>query len=426
MGFIQNVDQLAITPERKIIIDLVEAAFASIQPQEVFDRNIHRDRGNLKIMDHEFDLDHFERVFILGFGKGSAGNARLLEKLILDKITAGYVIDTNEQEFEKIEFSKGTHPLPSQENYDFTKKVVEKLSGLTEKDLVLIVICGGGSAMLVHPHSITLEQKINVGKSLLKSGATISEMNAVRKHLSDVKGGGLAQILYPATIATLIYSDVPGNDLSVIASGPTVKDPTTIDDAKALIKKYNLESELNLPDNAFVEKPKDDKYFAQVTNIMVLSNQTALSAMQKRAQELGYTATIFSDRFESLAKEAGEKLVSATHPKSILLAGGETTVHVAKESGAGGRNQELVMGAIQKLGHDVTICSFDSDGWDNTENAGAIGDYKTLERCQELGINPEEFLKTDSSLDFFKKAGDAIITGRLPSNVSDLMIVLRK
>ncbi|HVZ11749.1 MAG TPA: DUF4147 domain-containing protein, partial [Patescibacteria group bacterium] len=315
--FINNFDELAKSPERKIILELVEAAFDSIQPDQVFaDITVHQDI--LKIHQNEFNLADFNRIFILGFGKGSAGNAKRLESLLGERLTAGYVIDTEGDEFKKIEFTQGTHPLPSQTNFEFTQKILTKLKGLSRRDLVLIVVCGGGSAMLVHPHSITLDQKINVGKALLKSGANITEMNAVRKHLSDVKGGGLALALYPATIATMIFSDVPGNDLSVIASGPTVEDKTTIADAKNIIKKYNLEAELNLPDSAFVETPQDKIYFENVHNIIVLSNQTALAAMQKRAKELGYMANIFSDRFESDAKEAAKKLISATHLNSIL------------------------------------------------------------------------------------------------------------
>lgn len=424
--FIKNFSEVATTPERKIVLKLVEAAFESIQPEEVFKDKIKRHRDILEIDGHEFDLDDFDRVFIVGFGKGSAGNAYLLEKLIVDRLTEGFVIDTEGADFKKIEFSKGTHPLPSKENFEFTQNVIDKLSNLNERDLVLVLICGGGSAMFVAPHAISLEQKIEVGKVLLKSGATISQMNTVRKHLSDVKGGGLAQILYPATVTTMIYSDVPGNDLSVIASGPTVEDPTTIKDALKIVSAFGIDKKLDLPMNAFIEKPHDKKYFEKVHNFIVLSNETALHAMLKKARELNHHAKIFSDRFEGEAKVVGEKLISATHHNSILLAGGETTVKVAKDGGKGGRNQELILGALPHVGRDITICSFDSDGWDNSENAGAIGDYKLVESGHAKKIDPDKFLDINDSFDFFKKAGGNIETGRLPSNVSDLMIVLRK
>lgn len=422
---IKNFRELATTPERKIVLELAETALSSIQPDKVFEENIHRHGNILTIVDQAFDLDKFERVFILGFGKGSAGNSNLLEKLIEDKLTEGYVIDTDEQKFKKIKFTKGTHPLPSEQNFKFTQNVLEKLSGLTERDLVLIVVCGGGSAMFVYPHSITLEQKIAVGKALLKSGANITEMNIVRKHLSDVKGGGLAQILYPATVAALVFSDVPGNDMSTIASGPTTLDKTTIEDALHIIKKYKIEEEF-LNSDAFVEKPKSKKYFEKVHNIIVLSNQIALKAMLVKTKQLNNHAKIFSDRFEGDAKDAGKKLISMTHPGSILLVGGETTIHVKNKDGHGGRNQTLVLAALEYVRGSITICSFDSDGFDNTDFAGALGDYKTVKRATEIGLDINKFLETDNSFEFFEKTREGIITGRLPSNVSDIMIVVRK
>lgn len=426
MPIISNRADLALTPERKVVLELIETALESVQPDNAFGSSITREGNILRIEKNEFNLDNFEHVYILGFGKGAAGNAKLLENLIEDKLTEGFVIDATGTEFKKIEFTQGSHPLPSEANLKFTEMIMDKFSRLTEKDLVLVVICGGGSAMLVHPHSISLEQKIVVEKALLKSGATISEMNTVRKCLSDVKGGGLAQIMYPAIVATLIYSDVPGNDLSVIASGPTTKETTGIEDAINVIKKYKLENELKLPREAFVENPTDDKYFEKVKNNIVLSNITALNAMLRKAHDLGIPAEIYSDHFEGVAKISGQKLISVAHENSILLAGGETTVKVNNPEGIGGRNQEVVLGALDFVSDDVVIASVASDGWDNTENAGALGDIVTVMHAKEAGINPKEFLEKNNSFDFFKKTGDAINTGRLPSNVSDIMIVFKK
>ncbi len=426
MTFIKNFRELATTPERKIVLELVGEGLRSIQPEEVFRTNISRHGNILTIVSQEFDLDSFERIFILGFGKGSAGNAKLLEDLILDKLTEGFVIDTEREQFEKIEFTKGTHPLPSETNYKFTQKVLEKLSNLNEQDLVLVVICGGGSAMLVHPHSISLSQKIAVGKALLKSGATIAETNTVRKHLSDVKGGGLAQILYSATVATLIYSDVPGNDLSTIASGPTVYDPTKVEDSLRIIKKYELDKQLNLSRDAFVENPQDQKFFKKVHNIIVLSNQTALFAMYRKAVELGWESKIFSDRLQGEARVVARKLLDKAEQGSILIVGGETTVKVIDQNGKGGRNQELVLAALQDINKQTVICSFDSDGWDNSHFAGAIGDFHTREKADKLQLDPQLYLNRNNSLEFFEKTEDGIETGRLASNVSDLMIVLVK
>ncbi len=437
--FIKNFDQLAITPQRKIVLQLIEEALSSIQSENVINREVKVENNKLTIMDKTFDLSSFNRVFLIGFGKGSAKNSKLIEEELGDRLTEGYVIDlpanathnallagTNPETFSKIQSTQGTHPLPSSENVEFTDNLIKRFKELilTEKDLILIVVCGGGSAMLVHPYRISLDEKIKVGKALLESGADIIEMNTIRQHLSTVKGGGLAEILYPAHIASLIFSDVPGNNLSYIASGPTVKDNTTIDDAINLLKKYNLLDQLGLKREDFSENPKEDKYFENVSNILILSNVTALDAMKKKAEELGYKTEILSDKFEADAKVAGKELIAKTNPQSILLIGGETTVRV-KGHGAGGRNQALVLGAILDIDDKTVISSFDSDGWDNSHFAGAIGDINTVSKAKEMNLNPQEFLDNDNSLEFFEKIGDGIETGRLPSNVSDLIIVLK-
>lgn len=426
MSFIKNFETLEKTPQRKVVLDLVEAAFESIQPENVMRQNFKFNDNVLTIKDETFNLLDFDRVFLIGFGKGSAGISKIVETKLGEKLTEGHVIDTTEESFQKIHFTKGTHPLPSTLNAAFTQALLKRLATLqlTERDLVLVVICGGGSAMLVAPHNISLEQKIEVNKALLKSGATISEMNVVRKHLSEVKGGGLAKALFPATIASLVFSDVPGNDLSVIASGSTTLDPTTIGSAKQVIQKYNLSKALPFVESALCETPKDELIFKNVHNIIVLSNQTALSAMKDNAQNLGIEVNIYSDKFEHEAKTAGQELISKTKQNSILLAGGETTVHVTG-AGRGGRNQEVVLGTLQTIDDKTVICSFDSDGWDFDTLAGAIGDINTKNKAQELEISIETCLNNNDSLSFFEKTGDGIETGRLPSNVSDLFIVYK-
>ncbi|MEK7450438.1 MAG: DUF4147 domain-containing protein [Patescibacteria group bacterium] len=425
MRIIKNFDELAATKDRKICLEIIEAGLSSIQPEKIIAENISLTNSILTIQDKTINLQEFERIFLLGFGKGSARLAKIIENLLGDFLTEGYVIDLADEQFNKIKFTKGTHPLPSQENFSFTQNVISKFSNLTQKDLVLVIICGGGSSMLIHPHNITLEEKIKVDRALLRSGADITEMNTVRQHLSDVKGGSLAKILYPSTVVSLISSDIPGNNISYIASGPTAKDNTVINDAINILKKYNLEKELNLSHDAFVENPKEDKYFERVENIIILSNKTALNAMQKKAQELGLTPRIYSDKFESGADDAGKILINETAHNEILLAGGETTVKVMDKNGKGGRNQELVLAALPYLNSHVTIASFDSDGWDNTEFAGAIGDVLTSQKAENLGINPKDFLEHNNSFPFFDKIKGGIVTGRLPSNVSDLMVVIK-
>lgn len=418
--FIKNFEELATTPQRKIVLELIETALESIQSENVINREIKVEGNNLTVMDKTFDLANFERIFLIGFGKGSAKNSKLIEEKLGDKLTEGYVIDTNPEEFKKINFTQGTHPLPSQTNIDFVNNVLEKIKDLTEKDLVLVVITGGGSALFESPN-ISLSEVTRIDNALLKSGANITEMNIVRKHLSKVKGGSLAEHLYPAKVVGIIASDVPGNDLSVISSGPTVKDETTVQDALEVLNKYNI----GVTQSYLIEEPKEDKYFENVENILVLSDLTALNAMKKKGEEMGINTVVYTNKFQGGAKTAGEELIGVASANSILLVGGETTVKVNNPEGKGGRNQVVVLSALQNIDERTVICSFDSDGWDNSHFAGAIGDIKTLKNAQEMDINPQEFLDNDNSLEFFEKVGDGIETGRLPSNVSDLIIIFK-
>jgi glycerate-2-kinase len=425
MGYIKNYSELSLNKQRGIVLDLVEAAIDSIQPKNVLNKNFVLKDSHLTISDKEINLKDYERVFLLGFGKGSAGISQILEETLGNFLTKGFVIDTVPATFKKIEFTLGTHPLPSKENLQFTKKAIKNLSNLTHKDLVLIVICGGGSVLFEAPYNISFEKLVRVNQALLLSGATITEMNAVRKHLSKVKGGGLAKILSPAKVFSLIFSDVPGNDLSTIASGTTVKDNTSVNDAWKVYEKYGLQK-LELKEKDFVETPKEASVFDNIQNILMLSNLTALNAMVKKAESMNIKTEVFSDRFESEARLGGKGLIEKTREHSILLAGGETTVKVMNPQGKGGRNQELVLSSLYHLDKDTTIAAFDSDGWDNSPVAGAIGDLQTLEKAKSLGLNPHEYLNENNSLVFFKNLRDAIVTDRLPSNVADLIIVYKK
>ncbi len=421
---IHNFSELAKTKEREVVLTLIEEALRVIQPSHVIPEVLKLVGDSLTIKNQSYTLSDYNRIFLIGFGKGSAAFSLEVENILGDRLAEGYDIDVESAEFKTIQFSEGTHPLPSEQNYTFTKNLFEKINGwkLTQKDLVLVVVCGGGSAMLVLPNKISLETQIATNKTLLESGADIFEMNTVRKHLSNVKGGGLAAALIPATVATLIFSDVPGNDLSFIASGPTVFDKTTKDDAITLLKKYNITT---ITPNDLSETPKDESIFAQVQNHIVLSNLVPIHAMEKKAKALGWKTKIFTDTFQHEAHTAGKVLLDATPEHTILLAGGETTVHVSHNHGRGGRNQEVVLGALPYVGDEYIIASFDSDGWDNSPLAGAIGDNKTIERAKKINLDPEIYLKEDDSLDFFNQEQDGIKTGRYPSNVSDLFIVLR-
>ncbi len=425
MGLITNYQKLNTSPQRKIVLDLIETALDSISPENVFEKHLAFDRKRLKIQDHTYDLESFDNIYLLGFGKGSAKNCAILERILGKILTAGWVIDVVDQSFHRIEYTKGTHPVTSLANINFTQKVVNTLNNLNKNDLVLIVTCGGGSALLELP-TIPLDQKIAVDEALLKADANIHDMNVVRKHLSKVKGGGLAEIISPAKIINLIFSDVPGNDLTTIASGPTVADPSTQEDAAGIYNKYKLWDKVKINKDDFTKTSSDPNTFEHIDNILFLSNLTALNAMKKKAEQSNINVQVYSDHFQSEATTAGPELVSKTQEGQILLAGGETTVDV-KGSGIGGRNQELVLSALKNsASENLTIASFDSDGWDNTAFAGAIGDTTTLKKAQDLNLDPQTYLNDNNTYKFFESVGDGIETGRLPSNVSDLMIVYKK
>ncbi len=421
---IQNFDSLATNEERKLALHIVEAGLNAIQPQQVLKNHFSFEYLQVKIEDKILNLRDFERIFVVGFGKGAAGICKMLENNLGDFLTGGFVIDVVDESFTKLKYTKGTHPLPSAENIKFTQEVLDTLTDLSQTDLVIVVICGGGSAMFEVPYKITLETLIEINKALLKSGANIAEMNIVRKHLSKVKGGGFAKHLYPASIVSLIFSDVPGNDLFVIASGPTINDPTTLADVEEVINKYQLEDQVKLEESDFHETPKDEKYFSTVSNILIMSNLTALEAMKKKAEELGAPAFIYSDRIQGNSKHVGEELINAAKHGHVLLAGGETTAKITG-SGKGGRNQALVLGALPFITDGVLIVSFDTDGLDFYGYAGAIGDSKTVKRAIDLGLDTKSFLDNDDSYTFFERVGDGIMTGKLESNVSDLFIVIK-
>lgn len=424
MPLIKNFKSLSAAPGREIVLKIIEAGLNSIQPQKILKTGFILNDSKLRIANQEFDLQKFNRVFLIGFGKGSGGISKIIENTLKDFLTTGYVIDNVFQKFSKINFTKGSHPLPSLENIEFTQNVLNKISNLTEKDLVLVVICGGGSAMFEAPFKIDLNTLIKVSHLLLRSGATISEMNVIRKRLSKVKGGQLAKHLYPATVASLIFSDVPGSDLPTIASGPTVRDLTTLKDALEIIRKYDLQKSVKIPLDWLTELPKDERYFKNVHNMIIISNKTALLAMKNKAKSLGFETDLYSDRLQGDAKLIGEKLIQSAKPGRILLAGGETTVKVLGK-GKGGRNQTLVLAALPYLTHGTVISSFDTDGVDFFHFAGAIGDAQTLKKAQKLKLDPQKYLSDDNSYEFFQKTGDGIFTGKLESNVSDLMVVFK-
>lgn len=422
-GIIKNIDEIATTKLRKDALDILEEGYRAINTEKVITSNIRVEDGHLFIEERDINLNDYERVFFVGIGKCSADAAIILESILGDYLTSGIVVDVRGVVLQKIQSKVGTHPLPSEANIKATRSIKELLEDATERDLILTVISGGGSALLCLPHDIQCKLLIEITKTLMKKGATIEELNTVRKHLSLIQGGQFAKLAYPAKVVSLIFSDVPGDDIGTISSGPTVLDKTTKEDAEKILVKYDVLNVCKQPNCEVFETPKEEKYFAGVDNILLLTNKTALSAMKEKAEDLGYRAIIADSKVEGEARIIGKLVAQQAKNNTCLLYGGETTVTVEKE-GKGGRCQEFILGALPYIKENSVIVAVASDGWDNTDVAGALGDNGILGEADRKGFDVNRFLKDNKSYDFFKLVNGHIKTGRIGSNVSDLYFTL--
>jgi glycerate 2-kinase len=390
----------------------------------------------------------FERLIVAGFGKGAVPMARAVETALCDLPIEGAIITTRCQgeHLGRMAVYEGGHPLPDVDGVAATEKLLRLAGNATEKTLLLCLVSGGGSALFVAPQpGITLAAKQATTSLLLTSGADIGELNIVRKHLSRVKGGRLAETALPATIVTLLLSDVVGDRLDVIASGPTVPDPTTYGDALDVLGKYHLMNSIPRPVKELLvrgkqglcpETPKPgDPLFDRVRNILVGTNRLALAGARRAAEAEGIGTDILSAEISGEAREAGRQLARtalATRRKMAgqaafcLLSGGETTVTVTG-NGKGGRNMELALAfALEIEGvPGITLLSGGTDGADGpTDAAGAVVDGLTSNRARERGIDPIAALRNNDSYSFFQKAGGLLVTGPTGTNVMDLQIVL--
>lgn len=412
------------------------------------------------------DTGAYNKIYVIGGGKAGAAMARAIEESLGERIVRGLVIvkeGHNEKTggaplplqaqdqgrlLQRIELVEAAHPVPDGRCIAATSRMLEIADAADEDSLVICLISGGGSALLASTvDGISLEDLQATTGALLRSGATINELNAVRKHLSNVSGGQLARRASPARVLSLILSDVTGSPLDAIASGPTAPDPTTFGDALAIIERYGLVEQLSTSvlnrltrgaAGEALETPKPgDPLFSNVQNRIIASNVTAVEACARRATELGLSSMIVSTFVQGEASEVGIMLASiakevATYgrpvqPPACLLFGGETTVTV-RSKGVGGRNTELALSAaiaLDGLGHDVVVASFATDGGDGTSpSAGAIADGTTIERAKALGLDAHAALNNNDSYTFWSTLGDAIMTGPTGTNVNDVMTVL--
>lgn len=421
---IKNFSALATTPLRRDALDILEAGYNAIETGRVIREQITLEGDDICIRDRSICLTDYKRIFFVGIGKCAVDAAQAFEALLGDRITDGIVLDVKSGVFQKLRSYVGTHPFPSEGNVTVTEEIAAMLKGANHHDLIFTVVSGGGSSLLCLPHDLKCETLREITEALWKGGAAIEEVNTVRKHLSDIQGGQFAKLAYPATVVSFIFSDVPGNTIDMIASGPTVMDSTTVDDARRILEHYDILGVCRVPNCELVETPKDAEYFARVMNILLVTNETALAAMADRARALGYTAKVVNVRLEGIAREVGRTLATAVIPeRTCYLYGGETTVEI-RGTGIGGRNQELALAAAQVIPDHRVLVAAASDGWDNTPAAGAITDAGDRKRACEEMFDLSQFLENNDAYRFWARASGAIDTGRTGSNVADLTIVI--
>lgn len=416
---IKNKHELAKTPLRAKALEIVEAGFRAIDTEAAILQNFEIDDHELRVKDEVFSLEEVSRIHVIGFGKAACEGAAALEEVLGPALDSGIVIDIDTKTCNLIETFQADHPKPSNTNVEASSHIVELARSLEEDDLVIIAVSGGGSALLCYPAS-ECDQSQRLYDEFLEAGGTIQELNTVRKHLSQLKGGGLAKELYPAQVVGLIFSDVPGGRLSDVASGPTFYDDSTIEDAKGIIEKYDISDGFE-----YFETPKDRTYFEKVTNIPLVTSEDAFAAMAKQARSVGLDPQVLSTKMYDFAAPTIERFVSETPPGTVSFGGGEIRLVVDKESGKGGRNLYLANEALQHIKTDNRLfISVASDGLDNTDAAGAIADKQVLEKMTERKLDAASFLKNYNSYELFEQTGDLIFTGATGANVADIMLYI--
>jgi glycerate 2-kinase len=434
---------------RRHALRIFRAALRAADPAEAVKRHLHVRGGVLRAGRRRYRLDSFDRIFVMGAGKAGASMARAVEGLLGRRITGGLVSVKygHTGPLRHVELNECGHPVPDEAGVRGAERIAAMARQAGPRDLVICLISGGASALLPAPAPpVTLAEKQETTRLLLACGATIHEINAVRKHLSELKGGQLARLAAPATVLALLLSDVIGDDLDVIGSGPTAPDSSTFATARAVLEKYGLLE--RVPKSVaeriergvrgeFEETPKPgDTLFRRVQNLIVGSNRLAADEAAREARKLGYRTAVLSTFIEGETRDvalvhaavAKEILASGRplRPPACVISGGETTVTL-RGNGLGGRNQEFVLAAAIALsGYDrVVVLSGGTDGTDGpTDAAGAVADGRTVARARRLGLEAARFLAENDSYHFFQPLGDLVKTGPTKTNVMDIRLLL--
>lgn len=429
------------------------AALAAVEPGRLVRESVARDGDTLRIRGESIDLAAFERTFLVAFGKAAPDMAGALASLLGDRLTSGLVVAPAFQVPlpDRLERLEAAHPVPDERSVAAAERALAIARGAGERDLLIAALSGGGSSLVALPaEGVSLDDKRRVTDALLRAGASIEELNAVRKHLSAIKGGRLCQAAFPAETVTLAISDVIGDDPATIASGPTHADPSTFADARAVLERYRLwgmapeavKRRLERGSAGELEETlKDgDASFRRSRTFVIGSNMTALRAAKSEADRRGFETVFLSSSDRGEARKAASNYAAflaemacaaIALPRPLcLLAGGELTVTV-KGRGRGGRNTEFVLAALSEMerigaeGLDWLVLSLGTDGLDGpTDAAGAWADRSTAERARELGLDPAAFLDDNDSYTFFERTGGLIKTGPTGTNVMDLRMFL--
>lgn len=434
---------------RKHAAEIFRAALGAADPIEAILRHVRLDGDSLVAGRRRYRLADYDRVLVVGAGKAGAAMGRALERLLGRRISGGWINVKygHVAPLRRIRLHECGHPVPDAAGVEGARQIAELASSAGERDLLVCVISGGASALMPLPaEPITLEEKQETTRLLLASGASIHEMNAVRKHLSRIKGGQLARLAWPATVVSLLLSDVIGDDLDVIGSGPTAPDSSTFAQAKALLEKYAIWDRVPASvrerieqgvAGAIEETPKPGApAFSRTQNLVVGSNRLAVDAAAKKARELGYRTMVLSTFVEGETRDVARvhaailKEIRASgrplRPPACVISGGETTVTL-RGDGLGGRNQEFVLAAAIDLdGYEkVVVLSGGTDGTDGpTDAAGAVADGETVARARRKGLDPARHLAENDSYHFFEALGDLLKTGPTHTNVMDVRILL--
>jgi glycerate 2-kinase len=424
-----------VAEPRALLRRLFDAAIASAQPALCLPPHLPRD--------DELPAPGRGRLVVIGAGKASAAMAEALEAHWPDRALSGVVVTRYgyARPCRRIEILEASHPVPDEAGLAASKRLLDAVTGLGADDLVIALVSGGGSSLLpLPPPGLTLADEQAMNRELLKSGASIGEMNVVRRHLSAIKGGRLAAAAHPARVLTLLLSDVPGDDPIDIASGPTVPDPTTSDDALVLVRRYGMqlpEAAMRWLASAESESPKPgDPRLARAEVRLVATPQRALEAAAALAREAGLAAHVLGDAIEGEARDVGKTLAGIAlqvanrgqpvEAPCVLLSGGETTVTI-RGRGRGGRNVELALAmAVALRGHPrIHVLAGDTDGVDGQEEiAGAIVAPDTLARGRAQGLKAADRLADNDGHGFFGALGDSVVTGPTLTNVNDFRAIL--